>query len=200
MTTITIHERTESLYDHYHGQTDRQPCHLEIDPEEREISVDVDGEIGNAVPECVYHGRVLRIEIPLLTPEAANRLMSEIVPLVERICDGHDVEWDGSNMVGSMDDDAQAAFDELESLIETWPSEEDIEDVRDASDFFAGLGGSSTQRAELGIRADTTDEEMERKAEAEETNALPTRVVDVLEHMRRLRDDARGEELEAEAS
>lgn len=41
--------------------------------------------------------------------------------LLDRICDGHDIDWDGNNMVGSLDEDAQIAVQELLEAINDLP-------------------------------------------------------------------------------
>ena len=45
------------LYLRYSGQTNPQPAHIEIDPEEKTITAEANPEIGNAVPMNVWHGR-----------------------------------------------------------------------------------------------------------------------------------------------
>jgi hypothetical protein len=37
--------------------------------------------------------------------------------LIERICDGHSVKWDGSNQTGRLTEDAQVAKDRLRALL-----------------------------------------------------------------------------------
>lgn len=72
--------------------------------------------------------------------------------LLARICDGHSIEWDGSNMVGQMSDAGQAAVDELLAGIEAEVSDSDWS-LWDVGDWLANddLGG---------LNAATTDDEM----------------------------------------
>jgi hypothetical protein len=57
---------------------------------------------------------------PYAHPVVLAKLLTEGAarPLLERIHAGHSVDWDGSNNRGSLTDDAQAASDALESLLD----------------------------------------------------------------------------------
>lgn len=117
--SVSILECTtpDELFVHYHGQSAPQPAYIELDTQHRTLSATYDAEVGNAVPFSVRHGLDRRYGIPILTAEAANRVMREIAPLADRIIDGTEVEWDGNNNVAVLDDDAVAAEEEIEKLL-----------------------------------------------------------------------------------
>jgi len=101
------------VYHQYPGQCNPQKAYIEIN-EEGKITADWDAEIGNAVSAYVWHGRTLQILIP------AAALQREIEQFIEShmadfqiINDGHSVEWDGSNHVGNLTDEARDMLDDL---------------------------------------------------------------------------------------
>lgn len=115
----------------------------------------------SSVPLGVYHGVVLRWRLPASTngewlTQAINA--GEFDNLLNRIKAGYTCHWDGSNWVGALNRDAEYAYLEIESLLErfvchnlgVWWADEWLEDVPDE---------------ELGINAETTDEELEKLAE-----------------------------------
>ena len=66
------------LFKKYPRQNEPQPAHLEID-EDGTIRADWNGEIGDAVPECVWHGRTIRIGIsPHLTGSEVAQLIDDV--------------------------------------------------------------------------------------------------------------------------
>lgn len=92
---------------------------LLIDPETRTLRVyQADGD--NAVSESVWHGRSLTARVKNSTEQAVRQYLTDN-PLVERVISGHSVDWDGRNMVGSLTDDAAAAWDELIQGFEDLP-------------------------------------------------------------------------------
>lgn len=121
--TLSIDNLADSiapLHHRYPGQIEPQPAYVEID-EDGEVSADYSGEIGNAVPMHVWHGRTLRVSVPSMI--RGNALAdylgdAETLDLLERIHAGHNVEWDGSNHVGALTDDARAALKALERDLE----------------------------------------------------------------------------------
>lgn len=115
MTTLTIVPLTEDneLLCHYSSEHRPQPCVLWLDLEDGEMSARYNPEIGNGIPMSVHLGRTRWVEIPLLTTAAANALLEEVAPLAERILAGSRIEWDGNNNRGYLDEDADAALEEL---------------------------------------------------------------------------------------
>lgn len=184
MTTIHVAHISpvDALHHRYHGQSERQDCYIELDCQDGELTADYNAEIGNAVPMAVHHGHVRRYTIPCLKADAANALLDKIAPLAQRIVDGYSSEWDGNNHVADLDDDAQAAEAEIESLCDY---DYDVETVTvwQAEDWFAGVGGYDRQRAEMGITAATTDEELDAMTKREEAQATADEV-DAIEGVR----------------
>jgi hypothetical protein len=108
------------LFHRYPGQTSPQPAYIEM-TEDGEVSADYSGEIGNAVPMYVWHGRTLRWSVPSdVRGEALAEFLAdpETLALLERVHAGHVVDWDGNNHVGSLSDDARDASEGLDRLIE----------------------------------------------------------------------------------
>lgn len=151
------------LYCRCQGQTNAQPAYVELG-EDGYVSADYSGEIGNGVPFTVWHRRTLRWAVP--SQSSGNALAdliesADIVALLERVSAGHTVEWDGSNFVGSLDDDARAASDELESI---FGRPEDEGCVWDASEWMVGAGLHSWW---IGVPLDTAVADTESAAESE---------------------------------
>lgn len=114
-----------ALHCRYGDRVDPQPAYVEID-EDGAVFADYDGEIGNAVPMTVWHKRTLRVPV---APEAdctdlAAYLRGPGLALLQRIHDGHTVEWDGSNHVGALTSDAEAALDQLGAELQDLPTVE----------------------------------------------------------------------------
>lgn len=153
------------LFRHYDGQSEAQGAYIELDTQDGTLLADWDGEIGGAVPFSVHHGLQRRYSIPILTADAANRIMQEILPLAERIVAGAQTDWDGNNTVVVLDEDAAAAEEEVEKLLGL-PSQEvgyaDRDIARfDESDLVAqwDIGGATngSEVDEYEITGDTTD-------------------------------------------
>lgn len=152
-----------AIYRHYQGEQSPQPCHIELDLRDGELSADYDAEIGNAVPMSVWHGIVRRWGIPCVTAESANQLMRDIAPLAQRVLDGATIEWDGNNNVGVLTVDAQAAEEELSSLL-------DHDDLTHIAEMEASEWWSEGSLPE-DLTADTTDDELAEIVDREEQDA-----------------------------
>jgi hypothetical protein len=167
-TTVTIRpaENKTELYCRYGDQTNPQGVLIELDCESGVLRAMYNPEIGNAVPCDVWHGRSLRYTIPCYTASAANDLLASLVPLAQRVLDGYTSEWDGSNNVGKLAADAQAASEQISAICEPEPyAEGNTVNVCDADDWLAGIGDDDDQRREYKITATTTDPELDDIAE-----------------------------------
>lgn len=167
--SVRIIECTDptGLFRHYQGQSEPQGAYIELDTQEGSLHASYDSEIGNAVPFSVYHGLDRRYNIPILTADAANRVMQEIAPLADRVIAGTKAEWDGNNTVAVLDDDARAAEEELEEHLGL-PSQgygDEPNQGFDDSDLVAAwdIGGATNglEVDEYDITADTTDDRLE---------------------------------------
>jgi hypothetical protein len=151
-----------ALHQHYAGEQAPQACHLALDLRDGELSAAYNPEIGSGIPAFVYHHVVLWWPIACLTAAAANSLLRDLAPLAQRVLAGSRIEWDGSNDVGVLTRDAQAAEQQILDLIaDHAPDLEQVSEL-DAGDWF------SEGDLPAGLSADTTDEELAELAAAEE--------------------------------
>jgi hypothetical protein len=135
--SITEVKNTTDLYCKYSGQTEAQPCYIELDCESKRMIASYNAEIGNAIPFSVFHGHDQRFGIPCLTAKAANEIMEHIAPLANRIIEGYSSEWDGNNNVAVFTDDAKEAIEEIENICnDLEPESEDLVQAIDASDWM----------------------------------------------------------------
>lgn len=103
------------VYQHYAGQHQPQPAYIRMD-EDGEIDTWVNGEIGNATPSDVWHGRTQAWRVPAdARGEALLAFVKDHQRLFERVWQGHKVEWNGNNWVGKLTEDAKAAYEEIEA-------------------------------------------------------------------------------------
>ncbi|MFI7524533.1 hypothetical protein [Nocardia salmonicida] len=205
MTTISVRTLDESdpaaLHRHYPGQEAPQTCFLALDAESGELSADWNGEVGNAVPASVYHGRTIRWRIPTLTAAAANRLLAEVTPLAQALLDDWPVVWNGSNMVGAASTEAgQDLVGEIGELCGgdhprelAWRNE-DLVTEADAADWCLSTAEAITS---LGITTTTTDDELATIAKrldaeaVEESDYGHTVLMGTLEYLTTCRDELR---------
>lgn len=166
----------DALYCRYDGQLHAQKVNVTLDLEDGELTADYEGSVG-AIPESVFHDRTLWFGIPPLVDEVANRLLDALAPLAQRVLDGADIEWDGNNHVGVLDDDAAAARDEIERLCAWHRNSAEAGDASaqvieyDADDWYTGFEREAIDRT--GLTVDSTDADLERMA-AEETELATT--------------------------
>lgn len=152
------------LFRQYDGQHEPQPAYIELDIRDGQMLADYDSEIGNAAPGNVRTGIVRRYPIPLLTGDAANRLMAELLPLAQRIVSDSEVEFDGNNWVAVLGDDAAAANDAIDARLTGGRFEEETQGFSDADiigvwDLDGAVNGYEAE--ENDITADTTDDRLE---------------------------------------
>lgn len=194
------------LYRHYDGQTEAQGAYIELDTQDPSLLADYDSEVGGAIPFSVYHGLQRRYGIPVLTADAANRVMEEILPFAERIVAGAETEWDGNNTVVVLNDDAQAAEEALEAHLGL-PSQDyggapnqgfDESDLVAVWDIDGATNGCEVD--EFDITADTTNARLD-EIEAEilsnlidigESNVVMCHGLD--DYLRELRNDLADED------
>lgn len=117
---LFIHGESEEpgapIFNRYPGQHQPQPGVIEIDPDVREVEVFSDPEIGNAVPEAVYHGRRLRVDCsPYVSAEGVRKWFEENRALFERVISGWSEHLnDQLNHSGRLTEDAGEAMSQLE--------------------------------------------------------------------------------------
>ena len=141
--TVTIRRCDENdPYELYWAVDEReQDCMIELDLETGQLDASYNTEIGNAVPSRVWHGVVRRYPLPCLSSQGANRAMEAIRILAQRVLDGSDVVWDGSNWVGIINDDADTAEWAIQKELQPENfSDSDFVAVWEASEFFGWHG------------------------------------------------------------
>ena len=130
---------------------------------------------GSTSSDC-WHGRSIRWLIsPWLRVRAINYLLEELELLAQRVVDGYDEEWDGSNWVGTYTDDAESAKHQIESICEQ--SGIDVDDLfsvysweewLDGNDIVAilsfVLGGERTECLEITLNILLCKGKYEREA------------------------------------
>ncbi|WBB94157.1 hypothetical protein [Verrucosispora sp. WMMC514] len=199
MTTVMIEKLTEptALYCRYPGEYKTQPCHIQLDLENGRLYCGYASAIGGAIPEHVYAGRTRTWSIPALTADSANALMDKIAPLAQQVLDGSIIEWDGNNHVGSLNAAAHAAADEIETIADGWAEMDgsDIVDEIDAADWYAQ---GDDPADELGLTADTTDDQLDAIEQAAEADIISTADKTVVVAGLRAWLETRREELRAE--
>lgn len=141
------------------------PTCIELDLRDNSLSASVIEPTGHATPWDVWFGYRRRYEIPLLTADAANRIMKEIAPLADRIT----ADWtEGPRMYGTdwqvvLGDGAAAAEDELMEYLRQLGEFPDPADLIEVYDVNASVNGDEV--AEYGIAQDTTDERIREIAD-----------------------------------
>ena len=99
----------------YPGQTRPQGVFAELDPRAKTVTVRTNPVIGNAVPEAVHSGRIMRYAIPMgLTKLAALHWCRTHLADFEVIAAGYSEGWNGNNHVGRLTEAAQSASDRLD--------------------------------------------------------------------------------------
>lgn len=194
---VTIVEvEGNALHRQYAGQHKAQPCYVSLDCASGRLTAEYDPEIGNVRSFAVCHGHVQRWSIPVLSADAANSLLAEILPYAERVVAGYERVWDGNNHVGEYSEDAQEAIESIRDLCDRARADADEHStvqVWDAGDWFGGIGRWEAQCEALGITAETTDDELraiEAAAEVEAANNGVDVLNGVRDHLEWLREKA----------
>lgn len=111
--------------------------------------VDVEGQHPdeNSMSMAAFNGLVRGVGLPSgITPAAAAEWLKDNADLIARVMVGMDEEWNGSNMVGTLTEDAAAALEELREISEgtiesapgMWARGEIIEKV-EASEYLDAI-------------------------------------------------------------
>lgn len=147
--------------------SDGEPCpvHLDLDLEDGVLTFSYRYP-DSGTPESVWNRRRLHIPAAALTADFGNEILDQALPYAQRILAGATIEWDGNNDVGVLNEDARAAFDELQNLVAEACDGAPTVSAMQAADWFAEGGGP----ADVGLSADTTDEELTRLVEQVEAD------------------------------
>ena len=190
---ITYPEGTplHPLYYQYDGQTNVQPAYVELDltADPPTLSAGYSGEIGGGVPMAVWHNRCLRWAVmPNLTAAEIRTLLDTLAPLAERVANGYEDAWDGSNTLGRFSEDAEYARYRAACACRDVLTESG--GVWDASDWLNALGRAGTI-ADYGITALSTDDDLEEIGKQMEGEALDQdiSIIYTMAHLESLRQD-----------
>lgn len=127
----------------------------------------------------VWHGRTMEFSIngnPDLDELAS--LLGEggkASVLVDRVIAGHDVEWNGNNMVGTLTEDAREASEALAALLEE-VSQSDLA-FWEAGDWLLSSMSHARVLDDADLTVDATDEQIEKAAETLVASARADNVI-----------------------
>lgn len=79
---------------------------LELDIETGHAWLDEDDEGQTCETPKIWHRRAFSWRLPAVRPEAMRELLVELLPLVETVWAGTEIEWDGSNICGRLSPEA----------------------------------------------------------------------------------------------
>jgi hypothetical protein len=187
---VTVVE-TRPEIDPYHADTG-QFCQTElhIHPAERRCGISQVYDQG-ATDAAVWHNRVLAYTLDFRPDQdaAESYLISPPAQaLLARICDGHDVDWDGNNHKGTLNLDAHAAIDQLIDGLDNLPR--NIWQLYPVADYLAD---AHIPR----LTAASTDADLEQIAQALDDDAQETHHIidgDILEYLTDQRTELRESE------
>jgi hypothetical protein len=164
---------TKPQVDPYHLNT-TQPTYtaLKIFPQERRVIVCQEQD-DRAMPPDEWRWRTVVLSFTEVRPdeEALRDYLQSLAgqALLDRICDGHSLVWDNSNLIGHLTFDADVAYGELYEAIADLPESDWT--LLTCADY---LDGDAKQYA---IDGDTTDEQLQSLADELERYALEDHVV-----------------------
>jgi len=181
------------LHQQYPTEHRAQPCFVELDARTGALSASYNPEIGNAVPLDMFNGHVLRWDIPSMKEKPANALLAAIAPIAQRIVDGYDAQWRGHEAVATYTSDASDAQIEIDALCHS-VDEADRIVVWTAAELLGPLGSDEVQARELGITAESTDEELDAIAAETVKSADEIDIIVGLDgYLKRLREVSQAE-------
>lgn len=117
--TSNLRGEIAPLYNRYSRQTNPQPAYVYL-TEDGDVGADYSGEIGNSVPMAVWNNRTLHwgVKSDINGNLLADFLENEARPLLEKVHEGHEVDWDGNNHVGLLSDEAKIAAEQLQDMLD----------------------------------------------------------------------------------
>lgn len=157
-------DSSTELYRHYDGQHEAQSAYIELGLRDGVLLASYDALVGGGTPTDVRNGFDRRYPIPVLTGEAANRVMEEIAPFAHRVLADWVEEWDGNNMVVRLGPDAEAAEEHIMKHLGCKDFNDSNQGFADSDlvtewDVDGAINGFEVEN--YGITADTTDERLQ---------------------------------------
>ena len=132
---------------------------LYIDPQSKTCRINQEYD-DNHTPQSVWHGRTLKLPLAsYLDTEKVKAFLhgEEGQSLLQQVCTGHEVYWNGSNNVGVFSEPALDALNELCQEIEYLESNREF--------WTCAEWTAQLTTEELGVNAATTDEQLRILAE-----------------------------------
>jgi len=172
-----------------YNNRNQAPIYLSLDWEEEIVDVTTYYRDGST-PGDVWHGRRSLIRLPNNVDASCTRADVEaLMPRIEKIAEGYESKWDGSNWRGAFTEEVDADLQALEQEIEyeTHFTLLDEGGLWDADEWF--------QDPVEELTAETADEEIKALAETYEEEARSEGVVirggvdSIEEHFRNQRDE-----------
>lgn len=164
------------LWHKYPDRCEPQPAYLKLDAEGHLYAI-WDAVVGRGILAEEYFGHRLLFEIPNdLTSSGIRALVRDTLPLLERIHAGHTIEWGGSNMVGVLSESADEAYSELVEFLKS-KFEYDQHGYECADVWLAADGLLMEDVKELGITAETTDQQLFEIADRVREGLSPNEVL-----------------------
>ena len=135
--------------------------------EDGTVCLDVDTRYGgDGTPMAEHHRRVLAYTVAsakggslALDIDALREDLAEggtLATLIDRIIDGHAVEWDGSNNIGVLDEDASEADEALRDALDGGAYVSDTP-VMGAVEWLRGSNTAIATLAAIGLAVDADD-------------------------------------------
>lgn len=165
--------------------------YLELDIENRTLSIGLKQQAERGVPIAVHDGRVRRYYLAETTDavELTRAINTgEFDGLFSAILDGTEVVWNGNSHVGRPSKAARQAEEELEAELATYAVDDGIGGLWEAAEYHDATDIIDTH----GLTAETTDGECVKLAARLETDARAEGVVlwRTAEWLKELRDES----------
>lgn len=159
LTKVETHPQLDPWHANTGGSTYTE---LLIAPEYSEVMLHQEDD-DNATPAREWHNLDIAVHIHCWPDEDQARSILEDSELVRRVIAGWSSDWDGSNMVGNLTDDANAALTELVEELENcsdcgWSLQAVDDWLGDVNDFDLGITPETTYQ-DLPALAAKIDEE-----------------------------------------
>lgn len=150
---MIIRKTGTHLYQRYPNQNKPQPTFIEFAPEEQTLFASVDSHVDGGTPEYIYNGLSFRWSLPspYLTGETINEILTseDLLTLLVRLSQGYEQKFDGSSLIGTLTEDAQDAYLEIEVWLERW-TDTDLIKVCDPWEYFGSVEDEIKERLEQG--------------------------------------------------
>jgi hypothetical protein len=183
------------------GGADWSPeLYVELLDDRALIKATMEHSAHNGTPMDVWHGlrhvwsnRLSQGSLVVADVDGIHALAERLRPYLARVAAGHSVEWDGSNHVGRLTDDAREASETIADILcgAGWEWTDGSVTVWHAGEWLSGAS-----LGDFGLATDSTDGDIEAAAKVAEARACADSARlfgDVAAALREMRDEAREE-------